>query len=681
MENIKVSVVVPVYNSEKYLKTCLESLLHQTLQEIEVICIDDGSTDHSRQILDKYAKYDKRLRVLHQKNQYAGVARNNGLSIAIGEYVSFFDSDDFFDLSLLEKAYSRAKYTNADIVIFGAQKYNTEFKTYEQTNLYFDRKFLPRKKVFAYKDVPDHIMMITSPAPWTKLYRREFIQQQKLQFQALQNSNDAYFTLLSMCVAERISYVNENLVNYRIGQKNNLQSRKSEYPTCFIDAYTALYQELRHRGIFSEVEKSYVDVVLSGCSYNLDTTTDPQARLKICEAISRKSFLESGVLNHPESYYADKEQYNKVKNCLNIWYPYEQAWTSYVRQRSYSQTINDNGDNPYVSVIIPVYNTEAYIAECLKSVCNQTLKNIEIIIVNDGTPDNSIKKVNEIIKKDSRIKVLNKENGGLSSARNAGMKIAAGEYILFLDSDDMLFESALELLYFCAKKENLDDLFFSALSFWDADCDGACYEKYRNYYKRNGNYSGIRKGTDLFASFVNNGDFKPSACLQLLKKSFLDESNITFREGIIHEDNLFTMECLLKAGKTDFLDLELYFRRIHDNSIMTQQKGMKNIYGYYICIIEILKMVDQYSDTLNDTYIAALEKQLKIIISESVEIIKSVPQEEIDEFIEILSPSYRILFDCLIRKNVSNSTSLVMRLRKKIHKIIEWCTARQCFSE
>lgn len=67
MENIKVSVVVPVYNSEKYLKTCLESLLHQTLQEIEVICIDDGSTDHSRQILDKYAKYDKRLRVLHQK--------------------------------------------------------------------------------------------------------------------------------------------------------------------------------------------------------------------------------------------------------------------------------------------------------------------------------------------------------------------------------------------------------------------------------------------------------------------------------------------------------------------------------------------------------------------------------------------------------------------------------------
>lgn len=88
-------------------------------------------------------------------------------------------------------------------------------------------------------------------------------------------------------------------------------------------------------------------------------------------------------------------------------------------------------------------------------VCMQSnIKNIEIIIVNDGTPDNSIKKVNEIIKKDSRIKVLNKENGGLSSARNAGMKIAAGEYILFLDSDDMLFESALELLYFCAKRES-----------------------------------------------------------------------------------------------------------------------------------------------------------------------------------------------------------------------------------
>ena len=137
MENVKVSVIIPVYNSEQYLEECLTSLLHQTLEEIEIICVDDGSTDRSQMILAHFSKKDKRLHVLHQNNQFAGVARNHGVLLARGKYVCFLDSDDFFDRTLLEKAYTRAESSQSDIVLFGAQKYDTFTKKFEKNKFVF----------------------------------------------------------------------------------------------------------------------------------------------------------------------------------------------------------------------------------------------------------------------------------------------------------------------------------------------------------------------------------------------------------------------------------------------------------------------------------------------------------------------------------------------------------------
>lgn len=647
MENVKVSVIIPVYNSEQYLEECLTSLLHQTLEEIEIICVDDGSTDRSQMILAHFSKKDKRLHVLHQNNQFAGVARNHGVLLARGKYVCFLDSDDFFDRTLLEKAYTRAESSQSDIVLFGAQKYDTFTKKFEKTNLYFDRKFLPAKKVFSYKDIPDHIMMITTPAPWTKLYRREFIAKEKLEFQPLQNSNDAYFVLLSLCLAQRISYVNEDLVFYRVGQKNSLQKTKNKNPICFVEAYLALYKELRNRGIYDDIEKSYADVVLSGCAYNLDTTFDPQARLKICRELSQPSFIKTGILEHPETYYLDVTQYNKVKMCQEIWQPYEKELKICCDEKKNYINMSASDDTPLVSVVIPVYNTEAYIKECLESVCEQTLKNIEIIVVNDGTQDHSMETVLTAATQDSRIKIINKENGGLSSARNCGLRESSGEYVLFLDSDDILCDMALELLYFRANASNLDDLFFNAQSFCDEKCSSTNFEKYVNYYKRTADYQGVWTGKKLFTLFVSYGEFRPSACLQLIKRAFLEKEKICFFEGIIHEDNLFTLQCLLKAEKTQFLNLDLYFRRVHDDSIMTQKRGMKNVYGYYISFVEMLKTLRQYDGDLDDSYKSALEEQFKIMFDESGKVLNQLSREQIDSYMKRMPANDQILFDFL----------------------------------
>ena len=129
----KVSVIIPVYNVQNYLRPCLDSVLKQTLKEIEIICVDDGSTDGSLEILKQYAAKDNRITVLKQKNLHAGVARNAGLAVARGEYLSFLDSDDFFELNMLEESYRLIRKKQADILFYQYKNFNQETQQIEKT--------------------------------------------------------------------------------------------------------------------------------------------------------------------------------------------------------------------------------------------------------------------------------------------------------------------------------------------------------------------------------------------------------------------------------------------------------------------------------------------------------------------------------------------------------------------
>ncbi|MBE6760026.1 MAG: glycosyltransferase, partial [Ruminococcaceae bacterium] len=195
-----VSIIMPVYNVEEFLEQGLDTLLQQTLKRIEIICVDDGSTDRSLEILNEYAARDSRVKVFTQQNQYAGAARNLGLSHAKGEYVVFLDSDDFFAKGLAEQAYTAAKLADADIVLYGAKHYNNKTGEYKDAKWLLNTAIAPKKQPFSYKDCPEHIFRITSPCPWTKMFRREFVEKSGLQFQHTQNSNDLFFTLSALAM-------------------------------------------------------------------------------------------------------------------------------------------------------------------------------------------------------------------------------------------------------------------------------------------------------------------------------------------------------------------------------------------------------------------------------------------------------------------------------------------------
>lgn len=304
-----ISIIMPVYNVEEYLDEGLQSLLNQTMRHIEIICVDDGSTDRSVEIMNRYAAMDSRVRVFTQQNKFAGAARNLGLAHAKGEYVIFLDSDDFFSENLAKEAYYIAKLHEADVVLFGAKHFNNITKEFKDAKWLLNSYAAPRKQPFSYKDCPDTLYRITTPCPWTKMFRRQFVLDAGLQFQAIQNSNDLFFSYSALPMAKRIVTLDKELVYYRVGLANNLQSTKKKNPFCFFEAYRAWHDKLAELGILDELRQSYVSVALSGCMHNLRTQKDLDVKQAVFERLKGEIFGVLEVTGHDESYYFSKKDY------------------------------------------------------------------------------------------------------------------------------------------------------------------------------------------------------------------------------------------------------------------------------------------------------------------------------------------------------------------------------------
>ena len=578
----KVSIIIPVYNAEKYLGKCLESLLSQTLQEMEIICVDDGSSDSSPEILKRFQERDGRVRILTQENQYAGAARNNGMKEAQGEYLLFLDADDFFENTLLEKVYNQGKKMEADIVLFGAKQYNDKTGIVSPASWYFKRDALPRENPFSGKTENTDVFALVTPAPWTKLFRREFVEKQGLSFQGLQNSNDVYFVLTALALAEKITYVDEELVFYRVGMKGSLQGSKSLHPDCFIEAYAGVYHELQRRGIYERYEEGFMNILLSGCAHNLRTVTDWELRRRICERMAEPEFAEMGLMERREEYFRRKEDFVFVNGILNAfeWEAQHQKRLLPTEPVIIRKAENDIGI-PRVSVIIPVYNVEKYLRECLDSIVNQTLREIEIICVDDGSTDGSPEILREYGEKDCRITIISQENRGISSARNHGADIASGEYFYFMDGDDILERDALSRLYQLSEEKSLDVLYFDGESFFETEELKEIKKNYITYYARKGDYSRVMTGPQMLHEMIAMDEYRSSLCLQFISSVHYRQENLRFEEGIIGEDNIFTFQCIMPAHRVYHMKEAFFHRRVRGNSVMTSAGKFEQVYGFF----------------------------------------------------------------------------------------------------
>ena len=208
----KVTVIIPVYNAESFLEECIDSVINQTLDDIEIIIVNDGSTDSSPQICKKYAESDNRIKFIHKENSGKGASCNAGISIATGEYLSFIDADDFIHEQMLESLYNKAKEHDADIVKAEWYRYS-----YKINRLDLDKQLnkFPQNTKFTLKEFPD--LLIVQPTLWSGIYKTEFINKNNIRYlETIGAFQDVAFTHKVFYCAESIVLIPEPYVYYRV---------------------------------------------------------------------------------------------------------------------------------------------------------------------------------------------------------------------------------------------------------------------------------------------------------------------------------------------------------------------------------------------------------------------------------------------------------------------------------
>lgn len=292
--NPKISIVMPVYNSEKYLREAINSLQNQTYKKFEIICVDDGSTDQSLNILKNLQSEDSRIKIIQQQNLFAGVARNNGLQEATGKYIMFLDSDDVFEKNMLSYLVKKAEKNQTDIVFFGFYHFKQNIKHRSMMGIPY-----ACKKITSAAEHKNNLFQIGQGVPWNRFYNLEFIKKTGLQFQGLQSNNDVFFSKAVMLYANRMLFLRKRFVNYRVSNENSLQGSYKLASGNFSKCVEALFEELQKTNLYKEYKNSFEKYVIENFFLTFKKAIDKEAFYTICE-IERKS-LERMNINKDSS--------------------------------------------------------------------------------------------------------------------------------------------------------------------------------------------------------------------------------------------------------------------------------------------------------------------------------------------------------------------------------------------
>lgn len=578
MKSPKISIIIPVYNVANYIERCLDSIINQSFKDIEIICVNDCSSDNSLDILRKYEESNNRITIISkEQNEGLLLARKSGVMASNGEYIIFLDSDDYVRDGLCEFIANYTDNNDIDILQFNIE---VEDNTFGSDN-----------------------------AKWLKNALRPL--DRRL------NKNDI--------ITE--AYINRSYVTSLVGKVFSAELCKKVY-SIIPDEHCYVGEDIFTYFLFSYFADSYVGVNTPGYyiyRYGLGVENADCMTLSKFEQYCKmsywveytKQFLNDNYSNDIIKTAFEKMKQRMFEDCCKIYkqrisesekddaaklivkYWKNDDVTNTVMQDKIGMTMDKfiyqanvpvyvkhaeayKDVLPKVSIVIPVYNVETYISECIDSVINQTLKDIEIVCVNDGSPDNSLSIIEKYASKDKRITVISRKNGGLSAARNTGAKYAKGKYIYFLDSDDFVTKDSLENLYKLSEKENLDILYFGVQNFYESNNIEKQDIIDEAYYQRKQYFDHSVTGDVLFERFLKENMFICCVPFQFINREFLIKSGICFREGILHEDELFSPQLILAAERTMVIEDKFYIRRIRENSIMTTSYTHRNFIGYFI---------------------------------------------------------------------------------------------------
>ena len=512
MNNELISIIVPIYNTEKYLHECLDSIINQNYTNFEVLLINDGSTDSSGMICQEYVERDSRFRYIEKDNGGVASARNLGLERSEGTYITFIDSDDWVEFNYLEVLYTALKENDTDVAI-------STYKRFAQDSVFYLRSYSKENDEFLnigkrnrnsfLEILPklgelDHSFYSIS----SKLIKRKIIGNLLFDEQVSYAEDLNFFFHLYLGV-ESVVYVRDYTYIYRTHDASTSQN---------FNELKALHELEIFKRMFQQIEKIGIP------------TFQYFRRLK--------NLVESRIAGFPTS--------KAIRE-------YE-SFVSEIRERvTYPQVL--------ISLVVPIYNVENYLWNCLDSIARQTYSNIEVLLVNNGSPDGSGTICQEFVARDSRFRYIEKENGGLSDARNAGIAEAKGEFLSFIDSDDWIEPTYVEDLYRAALFNDAEVVVSNYKKF---DVKDNCYwiHIFDDYYEAH--YSGEEVIQQLPLLERRDLSFTTSWGILFARRLF---DTISFPKGKTIEDTRTNYRLFAESSRLTYIHKALYNYRVGVDSI------------------------------------------------------------------------------------------------------------------
>lgn len=500
MENELISIIVPIYNVENYLRECLDSIQNQTYKKFECIMVNDGSTDSSQQIAEEYLT-DSRFKLINQSNKGLSGARNTGISHIREEstFVAFVDSDDYIYSDFLETLIEYIE-DDVDVIEGMIENFHDEIKV-DRVCHDFEKQTLMTKDDKLGKFALNELRVSVFP----KLFRKSLLTEDFF-------PEGWIFEDLAV-VPELVSYsgkwikLPKVIYGYRI-RPNSITTKE-----------------------FSE-EK--LDVFKIFGKYDLFFKDESDVTKLLVEKIK---YLHLNY--HDIEFVPEDSQYKSL---------YKEE-----KEKILSQ-IEEYEKGELISIIVPIYNVENYLRQCLDSIMSQTHQNFECLLINDGSPDNSADICREYVEKDSRFKYFEKENGGVSSARNLGIECSGGAYITFIDADDWVDSDYLEVLYNALIDENADISVSTYKRFEMGDNCWYVHAFQRGYDKKVFTNKKLMDELLFLDGFDNSYRF---VCGKLVRKYLLD--NIAFNEmTTLGEDMEFWFKIYMVSDRVVYVNKETY---------------------------------------------------------------------------------------------------------------------------
>ena len=543
-----VTIILPIYNVEKYLKECVDSVLGQTYKNLEIILVDDGATDSSGKMSDDFAKKDERIKVVHKKNGGLNMARKSGFEVSTGDWITFVDSDDVIDERYVEYLIEGVKRHNTEMSLGGYQYFVDKYQRDDKEVSTYSKSLSSVIKMYLLDGRPDeHFFMQTA---WGKLFSRRLIKLIDWDFSNYKVNEDEFMSMMYYSELKTpLAIVDNRLLYYRQRPDSIMGQNEKEYTNIYKGKKLTKFEYL------GEVYDKRLERFGQRYKHEIAYWFGLHYMINLSKAYSR---------NHDPLTAADKKIFNdrlpqiiEASKKHRYWNEHKAIMDSIESSGSIDGFFEYKKNSPTVSVIMPVYNAERFLDESIGSIINQTYYNLDIVLVNDGSTDGSTKICDLYTKRDYRVRLINKENGGVSSARNTGLELASGQYVTFVDSDDFLELDAIEQLMSGAKRDRHgSDIYVGGV--YDYHSAGYTFDYQPNSLpiEKRFTYDSVDDGIYQIMTSIN------SPFAKLYKREFIVSKKLVFNETIhIAEDALFVFQAAIQAKAIYKIDRPVYYYR------------------------------------------------------------------------------------------------------------------------